>query len=368
MLNLVTGVPGAGKTLNTLKMVEDEISETDRQNRQIYYRGIRELTLDGWEEISDDQVKEWFNFPPGSIFVIDECQQIWPNNRGQNGQMPESISRLDTHRHQGYDFYIITQQPTLVDHGVRKFVGRHYHYERQMGWEGCRRLHWERCVDRPQDDEPMRDQAIKERIKFPKKYYSAYKSAEIHTFKKRFPKKLVYLVGLLGTFALGAAYVYANVIDRGGDFEPSQYEDIPVTSESTGRSLLPDLGNQRGVPMTTEEYVAQYQPRIPGFPHTAPIYDELTVVKTFPRPQCVHFVDRDECRCFSQQATPIEMDFPTCLQIVESGWFNPFRDEDQATAERGAGRASAPRPREDRLDGPRIVQLGTGQSYDPYPN
>ena len=349
-ITLATGIPGAGKTLNTIAMVDREQGESDRP---IFYRGITDLKLP-WQELSDEEIKKWYEYPEGSVFIIDECQQIWPN-RKPNSAIPESVEKLDTHRHGGYDFYIITQKPTMVDFYARGFVGRHYHYERAFNRDGTRQLEFQKAVDNPNDYHTRQD-AQTTRIKFPKKYYDAYKSAEIHTYKPRIPKKaFLFLAAVVFTIA-AAVMAFNNIMGRTEDPEIGGGVDYQGSID-----LIPSIGPAKEeVP-----YEQLFTPRIPGIPHSAPAYDGVTEVKTFPRPQCIFDEKRGRCKCFTQQATPLDIEPQICMQIVRGGWFNPYKEEGEAAP---VGRQAAPRsaPRSPGLEGPRVVTLGGGSSAQ-YP-
>lgn len=359
MINLITGTPGAGKTLNTIKVIHEAHKDDDRP---IYYRGIRELKFD-WIELDDDEITNWFDLPDGSIIVIDEVQQIWPN-RSNNKPVPESVSRLDTHRHRGFDFYVITQKPTLVDFAARGFVDRHDHYERQFGYESCRRFSWEKAVNDTADYH-TRTEAITSRIKYDKKYYDAYKSAEVHTVKKRLPGKLVFILFLIVLFLGLSVFAYGRLSDKsdphqkGGDFSSEQYADIPFMSDGGFSGDEPV--------MTPTEYAEHWKPRIQSLPYSAPAYDGVTEVKTFPRPQCMLDIKYDSCRCFTQQATPMDIEYAVCRRIVRGGLFNPFLDEGEAQRERALA-ARAPLEETDRNEREfsKIVRLSDSNKPHAY--
>ncbi|MEO1079214.1 MAG: hypothetical protein AAFY29_06660 [Pseudomonadota bacterium] len=74
-------------------------------------------------------------------------------------------------------------------------------------------------------------------------------------------------------------------------------------------------------------YIKSWEPRIPNLPHTAPVYDSLTEVKTFPKPNCIYSHRTADCSCYTQQATPMEVDYEFCRSIVDNGWFNPYRED-----------------------------------------
>ncbi len=336
MITLITGVPGAGKTLNTLKLVMDEVGQS---GRPIYYFNIDDLTLP-WEELSADQARDWNQYPSGSVFLFDECHKIWPNNRRPGTTEPDTVRELDEHRHKGYDFYLVTQQRTKLDFGVRNYCGRHIHFERQLGYESCRRFEWQQEAD-PKDYH-HRQNAIVTRVKFPKDYYSVYKSAEIHTVKKRIPFK-VWLVGslflVLGVF--GARFLY------GFNSDPVPLEESWNGPNYSGISEPISIG-EKSIELSPDEYLEQWTPRLRNAPHTAPIYDQVAEVKTFPRPQCMRGESRNSCRCYSQQATPIDIDLATCNNIVDHGWFNPYLDESN-DLEQGGGGEHLPPPQPDKM-------------------
>ena len=77
-----------------------------------------------------------------------------------------------------------------------------------------------------------------------------------------------------------------------------------------------------------------FEPRIDGQPHTAPIYDaHNTQIQTMPYPvACVK--NADKCTCYTEQATPISgFDKGQCLDFVKNGIYNPYKRQ---TAENAA--------------------------------
>lgn len=341
MITLITGVPGAGKTLNTIKRVVNEAGD-----RAVYYRGIRGLTLP-WNEISDQQAADWQSLPDGSVVVIDEVQDIFPP-RSPNKSEPPGVKALDKHRHRGFDFYFITQKPKGFDHSVRGYCGRHFHYERAFNRNSTRELEWQKAVDDPQDYHTRKD-AQTTRVNFDKKYFDVYKSSEIHTHKPRMPKAAYIAVAALFSVAVLAAFGYSSIMDR-IDPDENMAEIYKNGSDSDG--LLQNIGNptRRNSPLSADEYLQSWSPRIKNVPYSAPAYDKLTVVKTFPRPQCILHIRKSQCRCYSQQATPLDIDPSTCNSIVRSGWFNPFLEEGTDGARGVEGRRDAPQPPAPSLD------------------
>ena len=330
MLTLITGAPGAGKTLNTLAMVDKEHGQT----RTIYYCGIRELTLPGWTEITYDEARDWQTFDDGCIFVIDECDLFAGNTAADRKTEPEFVRELARHRHRGMDFFFITQSPTRLHYSVRHHIGRHIHFERGFGREATRKLEWQKCVDDPKDDYHARKEAGVTRIKFPKKYYEVYKSAEVHTHKPRTPKMLYAVVGAFILVALLGAKLAHSLTDRkealqeeAAELSEPGFPQIPGFDNyiTQGDSFFPGTGED--APMSSEEYAFVQEPRFQDQPWSAPMYDSLREVKSYPRPQCVFHPKSGRCNCFTQQATPLAISYATCRDVVSTGYFNPFIED-----------------------------------------
>ena len=215
MINLLTGVPGAGKTLSAIKLVLDLPKEIEKDGapytRPVYYHHIDGCSISEWTELNQDQVLAWKQLPFGSIILIDEAHQVFPQRT--RGLAPEFIRDLDEHRHHGFDFYLVTQSPRKVDVEVRRLVGRHYHFDRRFGSPRISRYEFQRCVDDP-NDRREQVQAVRVSVMLDKSIYGLYHSAEIHTHKFRVPLKIV-AVGVLILIVLPAViYGAVYMIDR----------------------------------------------------------------------------------------------------------------------------------------------------------
>lgn len=322
MITLITGVPGSGKTLRALAEVK---ALAEKDSRPVYYSGINELAL-SWLEIDPSK---WFEAESGAIIVIDECQTVF-RPRGNAAAVPEAVARLETHRHAGHDLFLITQHPMLIDPNIRRLVGRHLHVSRRFGLSRATILEFPSCKDQPLSK--MAD-ARRHEWAFPKEAYSWYKSAEVHTHKISLPPKFIIL--LLIPFVLGAIVWF--MYDRWeAKIKPAA---MPVATPVYGgppgvvRPVVPTL---EPLP-TTRDYpnqslkseksrtVADYNPRVQGLPHTAPVYDDLTKPTRVPLPAaCVDI--RGACKCYTQQGTILSVHKELCLEIVKKGYFVDFDD------------------------------------------
>lgn len=213
MITLITGTPGAGKTLYSLRFLLDvfyqystfekfqiAIGKLNKPfeliaTRYIYAHGITGLTLEHeiivCESLTCDfcrslpaltdnmaykKVKDWNSYAvDGSVFFIDECQHIYRSK----GSM--SVSEFETHRHKGLDFFMVTQHPMLINTDLRRLVGRHIHLI--ADFLGRHQYEWVEC-----NQSLSKTNSIKSKYSLDKSLFCLYQSASIHTKQqKKFP-------------------------------------------------------------------------------------------------------------------------------------------------------------------------------------
>lgn len=305
-LELVTGLPGSSKSLTTISRVE-EIRKSS--GREVYYSGIKDLMLP-WTEFDPEK---WFELPVGSIIVIDEAQRAYrPSSVSKDPQ--KWITELETIRHRGYNMVMITQHPMLLHSNVRKLVGAHYHMVRVFGG-GRVTMHEFAGVRQNVDSKSGRADSIQHHIKLNKGMFAAYKSAEVHTVKRRIPMRLVLFVVIVLLLPVIAWLVWQRLHQPPGAREVSA---SPVAAAVSAGVMRPKLS-----------YLEERIPRITGLPATAPIYDEVTRPQVAPKPvACVAAATR--CSCYTQQGTKLPaMPDVTCRSIVANGYFDDSPEKDQ---------------------------------------
>ena len=172
MIELITGLPGNGKTLLAISEVK---AQAERENRPVFYHGIPELNIPGWELLEDP--REWAKVPPRSIVLLDEAQKTF-RNRSLGSVPPVYVTELETHRHLGIDLVMITQHPSLIDPAVRRLSGRHRHVIRIWGMEASTVHKWDAVKD---NCDKQRADSEKTKWSFDKRVYGLYKSAEVQT-------------------------------------------------------------------------------------------------------------------------------------------------------------------------------------------
>lgn len=326
MLTLITGTPGSGKTLYTLNYVK---GKAEKENRTVYYSGIRDLTLP-WQlfglpngdaaRAHETDPSNWHELPDGSIIVIDECQRLF-RPRGTGAVVPQYVAALETHRHKGLDIFLVTQHPMLIDSNIRRLVGQHFHVVRRFGGQKAVIHEWSSCTE---ISKSAIGEAVRHDFSYPAESFQWYKSAEVHTHKRRIPARVYFMwaapVLVIGLIALGyqrlSHYVTgpspsASAAGRIGD-------DGSVRSGRTSSSSATAKPSQ-----TSEEYVAARLSRVPGLEYSAPLYDDVTKVTRAPVPvSCVAGVSR--CQCYSQDATRMSVPEDLCRAIVRDGFFVAF--------------------------------------------
>ncbi len=312
-ITLVTGLPGHGKTLYTLARWKDE---AEKNGRPVFHNGIKNLKIPGWQ---DWKTEEWEKLPPNSIMVVDECQFVFPV-RGR-GQPPEFIEKLATHRHLGVDFIIITQNPMLLDSFVRRLVDRHFHVVRKFGTHFAT-VH--EFVNGCNDNvHKTRKDSIRHEWRYPKHVFDLYTSAEAHTVKTRIPAKVYVLCAIPFVFA---ALAYAAYSRLNPDAMVERAGGKPATEQAAPGQPVQHSPTQNPGPeeLTPAQYYAQYTPRIEGLPHTAPAYDEVTKPTEAPYPAaCV--ASAKSCKCYTQQATKLQVTESLCRDIASGGFFMAWK-------------------------------------------
>lgn len=355
MIYLLTGTPGHGKTQRALWML---LNDKRFKGRPVLHANVRGLKLDDerishWLPLTD--VQQWETAPQGSVIFIDECHQAGFFPLRGVGKPPHWIEQIATHRHLGLDFVLVTQNAKNMDVFVRRMVELHMHCKRpaQMGYTNV--YEFQSFVD-CDDRVPVTDALRHSRWQLDKGIWTLYESADEHTAKAKPPRLLYALPFLLAALVAAGWYAW----HWGQEKQKAKPPVLPVTATSIAPAapLKLAVGSEtsfslsRLTPQARVEYVMhetrdwayERQPLNPDYPESAPLYDELRAVKSFPRVAgCA--VSRGECRCVDQQGTPARITVASCFDFVINGRFDPYRDEKQSRelGERSLA-AAAPAP------------------------
>lgn len=260
MLTLITGTPGAGKTLYAVSELARKVpgSTVESEGRAVPRRllsNIKDLLVEH-EHIDAAALNTWHEWAqPGDVILFDEVQEVW-RPRALGKDTPPAIAALETHRHKGVDIILVTQHPMLLDSNIRRLVNQHLHVRRiAKGFSWI--YEWDHC-----SNISTFKTALQSRVwRYPKDVFALYKSAQLHTKPvTRMPRLL--LVGVLAVVALGVAgkVAYSRITERfGGPAATAQpLPDAPASGPSGESAPAKDAGvpAPAGAPMPDAPVVA----------------------------------------------------------------------------------------------------------------
>lgn len=346
-LTLITGLPGNGKTLNSIKELD---AQAVKEGRIVYYHNVRGLKGDTlkaeWYEF--DNPLEWHKLPENSLILIDEAQGFFPV-RDPRKEVPDHCSQIETIRHGGRELWLVTQDANFLDVHVRRLCNRHIHFKRVFKSSRVLRHEWEQVTDISKA--ASYKAAMTTPIKLDKKFFGAYESTAQgakHYLKFKPPLAAYVLVVVLCVMAYYGWEVYGMYTRA---VEPVA---TPAAASSNGQlstksvlqqaaEVVNPAGQGKGR-VTTEQYLQDRTPRVASVPSSAPVYDDLTKPVSFPRTYCMSsrdegFLERQGvrkrmkvglvdgkktgCGCYTQQGTLVTTSFEYCMNAVTNGIFDP---------------------------------------------
>lgn len=350
MLYLVTGTNGAGKTLNTLKWVRER---SLKEGRPVCHNGRFEPVPGGeltdWKAID---IKNWQDEPDGTIFLVDECHNDFPL-RAPSSAPPDYVKMLAEHRRRGFDFYLITQHPQNIDAFIRRLIGSpgwHRHLKRTFGGDLVSCIEWAAVNPNCEKDGSGKTGTVT-MMPFPKEVFTWYKSASLHTGKKKIPWRVWFLLACAVIAPILFYFAFSTVSAK---VDTDSKKDSPSVAAGS-----PPVASPASKAKSVDDYIIERTPRISSFAHTAPVYDEVTKPVHAPYPAaCVQSSSR--CSCYSQQGTILRVEKSVCEQIVANGFFVDWEVKPQQTAvaEKVPAKPSAP-------PAPEPAPLNVGRAINP---
>lgn len=323
MIYLTTGANGAGKTLITLRDVR---AQQLKENRPVYYHGfemVPEKAVEfGWQKFDP---KEWQQLPDGSICIMDECQNEFPLRRS-GAEVPPYVQAIaQDRRKRGFDFWMICPHPSLLDVFVRRLIDKpswHRHMKRAFGGDLVSELKFS-APDMKCEEPGAGSRGEVRMVPYPKEVYAWYRSASLHTGKKKIPRAVYVLGAIIVAVPLLGWFAFSKLP---GSSKPKP-DSVAAQAQATG-SAVP-VQKPAG-PMTAKEYIASHVPRIEGLPHTAPRYDAVTAPTEAPYPAaCIQ--SKRGCDCYSQQGTKLLTPVDLCRQILAGGFFMDWKGKENPT-------------------------------------
>lgn len=205
---------------------EGEQSFNFLQPVRTIYTNINALKIDYVRAL----IPDWRNAPDGSIFVIDEVQNVLPYSDLKSRD--PIILDLTIHRHRGFDFYFITQSPSFLHTVVRELIGVHWHITRPYGRTpkvyqfGSTRQYPNTLVNKLNCESKFS-------FKPQPRIFKLYKSTTINTHQKRLPAGLIPLVLFLGAAAMMMMW---GLADKKKADEMSAKNDVSPTQVANNSS------------------------------------------------------------------------------------------------------------------------------------
>ena len=210
-ITLITGNPGAGKTLYAVQLLMEKLLDDGRP----IYTNIDGLNVDhpSLNICDKDMPYQWRSMPDNAIFIFDEIQEQYPR-RNAMAKVPDYIAGFETHRQHGFDFYIITQSPSFLDKHVIELVTKHIHLYRYFGLNKVTVYSWN-LVNLQPNPAQTRATAVVNSFKYPRHLFKHYKSATMHTVKAQLPLRALLMLGgcVVGTVVC-VAVAYSTLFDR----------------------------------------------------------------------------------------------------------------------------------------------------------
>ena len=327
-ITLITGVPGAGKTLRSIH----ELLEKKGEGRPVFHIGI-----DGMKpEIvpaSPYPIEEWNKLPAGSVLVVDEAHKYFPVR--QPGRPPQWIQDLTEIRHFGIELILVSQDPRNIDAFVRRLIGVHKHLTRKAGLNGAMVRTFQGVSEDP-NDYTNRQSSEQVPWKYPKHLFQAYESASLHVVKPKIPKKIIFaiLLGVSCVIAIPAAiWHFGSTVET---FDENQGKPANGFSSITPKSSTYEQVSYD----TLADYMKAITPLTPVAPWTAPIYAPVRQVKSIPS-KLACYIGSKGCRCFTEQMTRVPLPEPVCTSLVHDGIYSPYHQA-YATTPAAGGEPAAP--------------------------
>jgi len=294
MIYLITGVPGAGKSLRGIYRLLD-LMKKDSASERTFFANIDGLKIEAVQPSPSD----WTTAPDHSVVLYDEAQAIFPS-KGKGRSDDKIIQAMETHRHRGIDLILITQHPGLISSHVRKLVGNHEHLTRQFGATAVTVRMLERCWS--PDNKSDANAAHSSLWRYPKEYYKLYQSATVHTHKLHLPPSAVRFLVFMVVAVVALALMFPGFKRFISGTTPNSKQQ--VASETAKPSIAP-------VPASPASVATGRSPAPPPPMEAFPVKDTVAIGG------CIK--SERHYGCWDQQGKPIHVDLELAMQVLDGG-------------------------------------------------
>jgi zona occludens toxin len=218
---------------------------------------------------------------------------------------------------------MITPHPSMINLNIRRLVESpswHRHFKRTAGAAMVSELKFN-FVEMKCEQPGAGARGVVTMRAYPKEVYQWYESASLHTGKVRIPKQVWMLAACALLVPAMGYFAYTKLMHN---VTKGAKPAATVEGVALGQAMPTEPQRERPQKLTVDEYLAERTPRLAAFPHTSPAYDSVTAPTEAPYPAaCVQMGDK--CKCYTQQATLLQINASICAQIVREGFFMDWK-------------------------------------------
>lgn len=198
MIKIITGIPGAGKTLwavTQLKKIVDENNKLPENQRRKIYSDITGLELEG---VIKETPLDWRETDSNSLIVYDEAQFNVPFQASAKSLSEyDYIRDLTIHRKTGHELWYITQDPKRLHTNILEMAESHFHLDRPFGAKYANVYQFRGVERSPKSTSAMARAEVVTKFIYSKKIYQYYESSQVKDgIKLRIPKKMIIAVAI----------------------------------------------------------------------------------------------------------------------------------------------------------------------------
>ena len=271
------------------------------------YSNIANLKIDYVRALEYD----WRLTPDGSIHVIDEVQLVEPYS--DTKAKPSLIQDLTIHRHRGFDFYFLTQAPSLLHPTVKELIGCHYHLTKPYG---VKTMVYQFGSCRPYPNTMANKLNAETKFAFspPARIYKLYKSTTINTHQKRFPLFPLLKYGALLSVA-GFMVFYGLFNKPNPKTDTAQKQPVTASATSATVSNVASLPASTVAPMIADAETIKIKQQI----EKAQLQQQLEqlkqaqLLKNSPN-NVIAF--GNNCTAYNSDGLPLDMSLGECKQYA----------------------------------------------------
>lgn len=327
MIELITGTPGAGKTLHAVEKIVAWLKEG-----KTVFTNINGLDYPG-DLRPFDEYLDWTDTPDGSVVVYDEAQQHFGADGGRGRSDRKDIAGLETHRHTGHTIVFITQHPRLIHAHVTRLVGRHSHVARMFGTNNTY-IYW---LDRMMNVDSRADLKFAQcdTWRYPKALMGVYKSSSLHVKTRRIPFKVyAYLTFIAVALSIGGFSLYKTL--HSPQILTMMGKQTEDTTKAAKQLAEPDkvVAANKPTPVPADQQKVDF-----------PVQDWAGPRATAtPVAGCIasHNPQKPRCTCYSKEMEPIVMPTAECLSRIREPLPRTLITSSGASQNKGAQRSEHP--------------------------